>query len=651
MKPAVLIVDDSLTVRMDLDEGLRAAGLETTLCDSVAAARGALARGPSLIVLDVLLPDGDGVEFLKEIKSAPTTRRIPVILLSTEAEVRDRVRGLQTGADDYIGKPYDRSHVVSRALELVRSSLPEESSPSVLLIDDSATFRETVKSALQSRGYSVATAETGEEGLRIAFDLRPRAVVVDGVLPGIDGAAVVRRLRQDATLRRTPCLLLTASEEAGGELRAFESGADGYVRKDQDLELVLTRLEAILRRSGAEAPAETGISVLGPKRILAVDDSATFLQELAGQLRMDGYDPVLARSGDEALQLLAVQNVDCILLDLVMPGVSGNDLCRRIKGAPEWRDIPLVILTSREEREAMIEGINAGADDYIVKTADFDVLKARVRAQLRRKQFEDETRRMREQLLQKEVEAAEARAARELAEMRSRLLADLERKNRELESFSYSVSHDLRAPLRAISGFAQILVEEHSASLGQEPKRLLSVIVDNVRRMDQLINDLLEFSRVARAELRVQEVDMARLARAVFEELSAGKRVELKLGPIAPVRGDASMLRQVWANLLGNAIKYSRPRDPAVVEIGSREEAGRRVYFVRDNGVGFDMKYANKLFGVFQRLHSPREFEGTGCGLALVQRIVERHGGRAWGEGKVGAGATFFFEVPADEPR
>ena len=279
MRPRVLIVDDSLTVRMDIGEALQSAGFDTVLCADLRSAREALVReGSVLVVLDLLLPDGDGLDLLKELRSSPATAHIPVLLLATEAEVKNGVRGMGAGAEEYIGKPYDLGHVVARARTLTQ-------------VDASAT---------------------------------------------------------------------------GGE---------------------------------------TSPSLLGPKRVLAVDDSITYLQELGSQLRPEGYDVVLATSGEEALELLAAQPADCILLDLIMPGLSGQDTCRRIKQRAEWRDIPLVMLTARDDRDAMIEGINAGADDYIAKSGDFDVLKARLRAQLRRKHFEDENRRIREELVRNETEA------------------------------------------------------------------------------------------------------------------------------------------------------------------------------------------------------------------------------------------------------
>ncbi len=227
--------------------------------------------------------------------------------------------------------------------------------------------------------------------------------------------------------------------------------------------------------------------------------------------------------------------------------------------------------------------------------------------------------------------------------------AQLEAANKELEAFSYSVSHDLRTPLRAIEGFSAMLMEDYADKLDEEGKRLLGVVRGNTTRMGQLIDDILGFSRTGRLELTFAEIDMAGLAHEVAEEIKpamADGKLQVEIGPIPPAHGDRAMMRQVFVNLLSNAIKFSRTRSPAVIKVGGAVEGDEAVYFVRDNGAGFDMQYADKLFGVFQRLHGVDEFEGTGIGLAIVKRIVTRHGGRVWAEGKVNAGATIYFSIP-----
>jgi PAS domain S-box-containing protein len=227
--------------------------------------------------------------------------------------------------------------------------------------------------------------------------------------------------------------------------------------------------------------------------------------------------------------------------------------------------------------------------------------------------------------------------------------SQLEAANKELEAFSYTVSHDLRAPLRHVQGFVELLTREAEAQLSDKARRFLKTIADSAREMGELIDDLLAFSRMGRAEMREETVDLNQLigqARAAFATVTEGRRIQWTVAALPAVKGDAAMLRQVLVNLLSNAVKYTRRRDPATIEVGrAGEEGGRIVLFVRDNGAGFDMQYASKLFGVFQRLHRAEEFEGTGIGLASVRRIIERHGGRVWAESQVEAGATFYFTL------
>ena len=229
----------------------------------------------------------------------------------------------------------------------------------------------------------------------------------------------------------------------------------------------------------------------------------------------------------------------------------------------------------------------------------------------------------------------------------------LEAANKELDAFSYSVAHDLRAPLRAIDGFSRILLEEHAPTLAPEAQHHLNVVRRNSQRMGLLIDDLLAFSRLSRQPLNRQLVRSADLARQCVDELRAeqqGRRVEIAIGDLPACQADPVLLKQVWINLLANALKYTRKQEVAVIEVGSREQAGACVYFVKDNGVGFDMQYGDKLFGVFQRLHRPEDYEGTGVGLAIVQRIIHRHGGRVWAEAAVNQGATFFFTFEGAAP-
>ncbi len=243
-----------------------------------------------------------------------------------------------------------------------------------------------------------------------------------------------------------------------------------------------------------------------------------------------------------------------------------------------------------------------------------------------------------------------------LEQLVAKRTSQLEEANRELEAFSYSVSHDLRAPLRHIDGFAGLLTKHTASTLDDRGRHLLTTISTSAKQMGRLIDNLLEFARAGRTEMRMATVDQDAIVAAVIRDGAFernGAQIAWRIGRLPGTRADAAMLRQVWANLIQNAVKYSSKSDAPVIEIGCRpgDSNGEQVFYVKDNGVGFDMRYVEKLFGVFQRLHAAAEFEGTGIGLANVRRIIARHGGRTWAEGATGQGASFYFSMPADELR
>jgi len=240
--------------------------------------------------------------------------------------------------------------------------------------------------------------------------------------------------------------------------------------------------------------------------------------------------------------------------------------------------------------------------------------------------------------------------SRAIAEQRLRD-AELETKkiNQDLESFSYSVSHDLRAPLRSINGYSQILIEDYSDKIDSEGNRILNIIINNAKKMGQLIDDLLEFSRLGKQEVRKTLVNVDEQVRTIANELlerEGERKIELNVQQLGSAAIDVNMMRQVWINLIGNSLKYSKNKSVSIIEVGRIPAKDKVVFFVKDNGAGFDMAYMDKLFGVFQRLHKPNEFEGTGVGLALVKRIIDRHNGNIWAEAKVNEGATFYIELP-----
>jgi two-component system, NtrC family, sensor kinase len=636
----ILIVDDSLTVRMGLVEALGNAGYEPVPCATLAEARAALATRPiALAILDVRLPDGDGIDFLHELRESVDRSTLPILVLSTEAEVSDRVRGMSHGANDYVGKPYDIDFVLARVRQL--AGPPPSSSRLVLTIDDSATFRNALAERLADAGYEVATAASGSEGLRIAASRRPGAIVVDGIMPDMRGEVVVRRIRLDPVLRTTPCLLLTGSHDAVAEISALDAGADAFARKDADIDVILARLAAIVQRSG-ENPVDGAI---GPKRVLLVDADGEYLKALCQLLVDEAYDVVQATSGEQAIELLPVQPVDCIVLAMQLPGLGGAATCKRIKAVPGLRDAALIALTADDTREAMLGALGAGADDFVSRRAGNDVVAARVKAQIRRKKFADEHRAVRERLFRSERDAVEARAATELAEARAAHADELAASNRELEAFSYSVSHDLRAPLRAIRSFATMLEEDAGPALDAAAHEHIARIKSASVRMSDLIDALLELSRISRAELTRGRVDLGVLAATVIDDLrqrDPDRRVEVAIAPNLELDADPRLARALLDNVIGNAWKFTA-NVAGRIEVG-RESGPFGAFFVRDNGAGFDMAHAGKLFTPFARLHTG-EFVGTGIGLATVRRICERHHGRVWADSAVGRGTTIYFSL------
>ena len=367
-----------------------------------------------------------------------------------------------------------------------------------------------------------------------------------------------------------------------------------------------------------------------PVDILLVDDKPENLTVLESILEGPEYRLTKARSAQEALMALINVEFALIVLDIRMPNTSGLELAQMIKGRKRTRDIPIIFLTAHyAEDDQVLSGYSAGAVDYLTKPVNPGILKSKVAI------FGDLYRK--------------TKALNEANRILNRRNAELVAANEELEAFSYTVSHDLRAPLRHVSGYAEILREHANSTLDDKGRRYVDLIQESAARLGDLIDRFLAFARMGRADIHITSVDMNNLVHTVCKDLqseTAGRSIEWQIGNLPMVQADAEMMRQVWFNLISNAIKYTRPRDPARIEIGcDTTQPAEFVFHVRDNGVGFSMQYATKLFGVFQRLHRESEFEGTGIGLANVRRIISRHGGRTMAEGIVNGGATISFTL------
>jgi two-component system NtrC family sensor kinase len=530
----------------------------------------------------------------------------------------------------------------------------------ILIVEDSETQALKLRCILEDQGWSVCVAATVQAALEKINRTLPDLIVVDYHLPGVTGDEFCRKVRMNVETRSVPMLMFTADDTQAAQLRSLESGADDYIPKSTDADILLLRVRALLRKSSVQT------SRMGPSdsyfhkaRLLAIDDSPTYLEFLSQEFESEGYTVEKAASGSEGLKRLETEIFDCVLVDLMMPDMDGITVCRELNRMRRGMNNPIIVLmlTARENKEDMTQGLEAGADDFVGKSSDKAVLKGRIRALLRRKFFQEENQRILEELKNKELEMIRAKAAQEVAETRAALVdklektgADLARANRELEAFSYSVSHDLRAPLRHVLGFVELLQEEAGPSLSEKSLRHLATISRSAKRMGDLIDDLLAFSHIGQSEIQKTEVHLDRLVRDALGDFQVEIRernIVWKIDPLPPVWADRGLLRMVLVNLISNAVKFTGDRAEARIEIGSAPNGNdESVIFIRDNGAGFDPKYVGKLFGVFQRLHRQDEFEGTGIGLANVQRIIHRHGGRVWAESVVDAGATFSFSIP-----
>lgn len=369
-------------------------------------------------------------------------------------------------------------------------------------------------------------------------------------------------------------------------------------------------------------------------RLLIVDDEAAHMRALCETLSGEGYVTTGYSSATEALAAVRAGAFDVVLTDLRMPDMDGVALLEAIHAVDP--DIVGIVMTGHGAVDTAVKAMQAGALDYVLKPFKLTtVLPVIIRAlAIRRLRADNAELQQRVRERTEELETAN----RELATA-----------NKDLESFSYSVSHDLQAPLRHINGFLEIFLASHGAAIDEKGRKVLDHVVESAARMGQLIDDLLRLSRFSRQPLEMSTVAVADIVARLISDnraLEPDREIDVQFDSLPDCKGDPSLMEQVFANLVSNAFKFTRKRHPAQVTIGCDENARERVYFVRDNGAGFDPGYAHKLFGVFQRLHSTKDFDGTGIGLSIVHRIVQRHGGRVWAEGEVGKGATFFVSVP-----
>ena len=553
----------------------------------------------------------------------------------------------------------------------------------ILLVDDDPGSLMAMETLLAGPGRTIVTAESGQDALRHLLQQDFAVILLDVRMPRLGGFETAALIRGRARSRHTPIIFLSAADTMDADVfRGYSVGAVDYLFKPFIPEILKAKVTVFVD-------------------LFQIGDRVRQQSEQLGAINQKLDQDITARKrAEEELSkqtavlksVLASIGEGVVVADMAGKFVIWNPAAERIVGLvpagvpqEQWSEDYSVFLPDQvtpypADQIPLAKAIRGESVDGDVQFLRRPGIPKGIWLSVSGRPLRDKSGIQRGGVVVFSDITERKRAEEEIKKSNTQL----EAANKELESFSYSVSHDLRAPLRHMNGFADLLQKHAASALDDKGRRYLQTISESAKQMGILVDDLLDFSRVGRAELRQAAVNLNQLVNDVREELrqdTEGRRIEWKLGTLPEVRGDPAMLRQVFVNLIANAVKYTRPREEARIEVGtlthqpsavSREDVSSPhpapgdpllrplqrvmgeekvrgddvVVFVRDNGVGFDMQYAHKLFGVFQRLHSANEFEGSGIGLANVQRIIHRHGGRVWAEGVVDGGATFSFSLP-----
>ena len=556
----------------------------------------------------------------------------------------------------------------------------------IMIVEDSETQRLKLSFLFEQNGWVVIPTASSEEALEELGRFRPDLLVVDYHLPGMYGDELCRQLRLNVDTRGLSILMLTASETEDAEMRGLDSGADDYVSKAVEDEVLLLRVESLLRRTQAHAAlSQPGDDVLRQARLLAVDDSPTFREHLVEELRHEGYSIEQAASGEEALQCIDRAPFDCVLLDLMMPGMDGTEVCERLVEHRATMDDPIVVLmlTASENREEMTRGLAAGADDFVSKSSDMSVVKARIRALLRRKFFQADNRRILDELKAKELEAVRARARTEVAEARAALADELQRANLELKETNQrlqetqsqlvqsekmaslgqlvaGIAHEVNNPLAFVSNnvytiqravqqvadAAASLLPGNAVSKLEKARARLVETRQGLDRIEELVTNLRTFSRLDEGEFKTVDVHESIDSVLLFLRHRMADRIELvkDYGPDAMLSCYGGQLNQVIMNVTANAVDAIE--DEGTITITTAVEDGMFRIAVRDTGKGIPEAVRSHVFDPF--FTTKDVGEGTGLGLSIAYGIVEAHHGSLECHSREDDGTEFVISIPSN---
>lgn len=396
------------------------------------------------------------------------------------------------------------------------------------------------------------------------------------------------------------------------------------------------------------------------EKILIVDDNPINLKVLYVYLKSVGFEVLVAEDGATGLEVVEHNRPNLILLDVMMPGINGFEVCRRLKANPQTKDIPVIFLTALSETVSKVKGFEVGGVDYITQPIEHEEVLSRVKTHLilrkMRQQLQQQNRDLQAEIRYRQQIETELQQSRQQLQQHNDNLehtvaertAELATSNQELEHFAYIASHDLRQPLRKIRMCTEYLAEDYKQCFDEQAEQYLSYIFKSTDRMNALIDDLLAYSRVGKLEQTYQAIALETIVRQVIEDFSIEieeQNATISWENLPTVRVNPSEIRQLFQNLLGNALKFTSDRSPEI-KITATQQEQEWVISIQDNGIGIEPQYFQKIFQMFQRLHKISEYQGTGIGLAICQKVIYGHGGRIWVESELGKGSTFFFTLP-----